>query len=126
MVLHDVFTAVPSHNKQLALRRLRKRANTTSSQKDAVTAADAAAFSAEGIAPGGFGNALVVSPGGSVVLPLLPAPTKRGGFSYVSVFAESLKVTSTAGIVKPFLILSVRCEKEHLVEAAQVWLHPWL
>lgn len=52
--------------------------------------------------------------------PLLPVPTKLVGFTYVSVFLETLSVASTAGMVEPSLTLSVLSAKGQLVEAAQV------
>lgn len=49
-----------------------------------------------------------------------PAPAKLLGFTYVSVFLETLVVASAADIMKPTLTVSVYSAKGQLVESAQV------
>ncbi|CAM9491761.1 unnamed protein product [Scytosiphon promiscuus] len=56
--------------------------------------------------------------------PLLPVPTKLLGFTYVSIFLETLSVASTVGMVEPSLTLSVLSAKGQLVEAAQEFEAP--
>lgn len=88
--------------------RLRKEAavaapkQTVGSSADATPAATAAAAAAAALSP------------------LLPAPDKLPGFTYVSVLLEALRLATTAGMAKPFLSLSVFSAKGQLVETAQV------
>eukprot|EP00752_Nemacystus_decipiens_P004997 g4543.t3 len=63
--------------------------------------------------------ALAAGAAGTAVPPLLPAPTRLPGFTYVSVFLEALSVASAAGMGNPSLSLSVFSAKGQLVEAAQ-------
>ena len=82
----------------------------------AVTAPKQTVGSSADATPTGAGFAAAAVP------PLLPAPIKLPGFTYVSVFLETLSVASTAGMTEPSLSLSVFSAKGQLVEAAQVGL----
>eukprot|EP00903_Cladosiphon_okamuranus_P008594 g8243.t1 len=90
--------------------RLRKEAAAVAAPKQTVgSTADATPVAAAG-----------ATPAAGTALPLLPAPLKLPGFTYVSVFLEALSVASTAGMgTKPFLSLSVLSAKGQLVETAQ-------
>lgn len=83
----------------------------------AVTAPKQTVGSSADATPTGAGFAAAAA-----VPPLLPAPIKLPGFTYVSVFLETLSVASTAGMTEPSLSLSVFSAKGQLVEAAQVGL----
>lgn len=96
--------------------RFRKEAAVAAPKQTVRNAADAPASSSSSFLAAG--PVAATAAGGMPAL--LPPPGKLVGFTYVSVFVETLTVYSVVGMTNPFLTLSVFSAKGQLVEAAQV------
>lgn len=113
----NVYTSRPTTNVclQQVWQRLRKEAAVAAPKQTVRNSADASF-----VATAASTSTATATAGG--VPALLPPPAKLLGFTYVSVFMETLTVYSVVGLTNPFLAVSVFSAKGQLVEVAQVRL----